>query len=1673
MAHKNLTNKFAYKNTNTLRLTLALSLAIGLLLCKDLRGLSAVDAQSITQTRPVTAQDQNRNAAQSKLDEGIELFRQGTPEALRMAITKYEEALRLWQAVNDLAMQATTLKLIGVAHDSMGEHQDSLNYLNRALQLLQNTDDRRGEADLRINIGRTYVKLGSLPNALDSFSRAQLLFKNIGDHEGEAAVFSGMGTIYYKLNDLDKAIDSYKNARQLLKSLKKQREEAVIVSNIAKIYRNMGKSQQALGYYREALPIFQSVGDRNSEAEMRFYIGEAYYSDRDWKEAVDNFSEASRLWTESGDRLRVAITLSYIGQIHLLSNKPTEAIKAYKRALDLWRELENQHEEAVTLNNIGLVYTKILRDIGKPPTVPNPRPAISQFPIVPSQQRDAVDAFDKAMKIWRALGNECKEAGTFYYISQVYRIAGDSKLASSNLNQANRLKKENNCSTDPCSGRAIQEQITCYERELARFRKDGKPAGETECLIRIGWLYHQDGEEQKAIQYTNDGLSIARNTKDTRRIAVALNNLGLIHSAMDEMQKAVESLEEALQIFRKLKNLREQANTLNNLGEACRRTGSYEKALAYYHQSLPLAQKEGDRRREGVSLNNIGLVFRTRGEWRKAIEYYEQAIPLFRMVGAKDQEANTLENISQIHMMQGDPQTALKYLDQSLSLWREIGMRYRLAYAFVNIGGAYSLLGDYPNALYHYRQALLLWRTLGKRQQEARSLITIARLYDLLGEKQLAIDRYKDASDLWRELGSRRAAASALSNIVRIYDSLDNKQRAIDYQNQVDKLRHSQASSLSQESAQDELTREELANLQRMLTFARSTGDRVWEARALNRLGNLYFSDGETKQAIDHYRQALDIFLVVGGNNRREVALTLNSMAIAYQSIDEKQQVISSHRQAAELFRNAGDRRQEARSLSRLADAYSSSGEKQLALGLYRKSITLFQEIGEHRDAVIPLDRLGQIYESLGEIQKALEVYLQARALWQDMKARVREAGLLTRIGDLYEKSGEKQQAREYYNLAHRQWQTTGTLSEEASILYKLARVDRDLGNLDGARSAIEEAISLIESVRGKVISQELRTSYLAAKHYYYELHIDLLMEMHQRRPSEGFNKMALQASERARARSLLEILAEAGVGVRQGVNPELLEQERALEQQLSDAGSRKIELMMFDEKNQAELASVNREIDTAIAQLDNVKSQIRNTSPRYASLTQPAPLSIEEIQHGILDADTLLLVYALGERRSYLWAVTQTTIDSYGLPKRIDIETAALRVRELLSTGNCTADGETAERKSARLRWEMKQYTEEAIKLSQILLGPITRQLGKKRLVIVADGVLHYIPFGALPDPKVALNISSDPKTIDTPPKHTPDSRVPRRVRTISNKQILKKNPPIPPSAPAIESQVIWQPLMIGHEIAYLPSASTLAALRRELAGRPPATKMLAVLADPIFEESDERIMIKAPKAENQNQSDQYNLTLTKEREIVPTLTCRANGKRSSRLPHTRQEAEQIIRLDDTTRSMIALDSDASRTTVMSGRLSQYRYVHFGTHAQADNERPELSTIVLSRFDERGTEQQGFLYAYEIYNLILPAELVVLSACETGIGKQVKGEGVISLTRGFMYAGAKRVVVSLWSVSDQATAELMIRFYYKMLKEKKNPASALRAAQIEMWHSEKWRAPYYWAAFTLQGEWQ
>jgi CHAT domain-containing protein/Tfp pilus assembly protein PilF len=1003
---------------------------------------------------------------------------------------------------------------------------------------------------------------------------------------------------------------------------------------------------------------------------------------------------------------------------------------------------------------------------------------------------------------------------------------------------------------------------------------------------------------------------------------------------------------------------------------------------------------------------------------RRAIGMYEAALVHWRAVGDRGREVSTLNYIGYAYTSLNEPQRALDHYLRALPLYRAAGDRRGEANVLRYIGSAYYELSEYQKALDYYLQALPLWRAAGDHSGEASTLSNIGIVYYYFGEYQKALDYYLQALPLRRVVGDGRGEANTLSNIGALYQDLGENQKALEHFLQA-------------------------------LTLRRAAGDRGGEGVSLHNIGTIYYGWGDTQKALDYLHQSLP--LRRAARDRSGEAHTLNYLGGIYNDLGNGQKALDYYLQALALQRAVGDRNGEASTLSYIGSAYSDLGEKQKALELYLQALALYRAVGERSWEGIALDKIGTVYHDLGQRQKALEYFNQALALQRAIGNRRFENVPLRNIGNVYHDLGEHQKALDHYLQALALCRETGNRGGEAMTLYRLARAERDRGNLEEARTHIEAALNLIESLRTKVASQELRASYLASRQSYYEFDIDLLMRLHQGQPSKGLDALALQTSERARARSLLETLSEARADIRQGVDPALLERERGLQQQLNAKEQARMQLL-GRKPTPEQAAAAEKELRELAAQYQEIQAQIRTQSPRYAALTQPQPLGRAEIQRQVLDSDTLLLEYALGDERSYLWAVSSEAIASFELPKRAEVEAAARGFYDLVTAPNqlSRAAGPPQNPGGAKEEVSKQRLVETAAELSRMLLSPVASQLGTKRLLIVADGALQYLPFAALPIPEAGRQ-----REVETGPSESPRPAARR------------------PSAAAALT-----PLIVEHEVVTLPSASTLAVLRRETAERKTAPKALAILADPVFSSDDSRVKRSQARVEEKPGGPPAGPTRTRASEEQLERSVReagvADGLRIPRLPGTRREAAGILALVPEEERKQALDFEASRATVTGPELAQYRIIHFATHGLLNSLHPELSGVVLSLIDAQGQSQDGFLRLHEIYNLKLPAELVVLSACQTGLGKEIKGEGLVGLTRGFMYAGAPRVVASLWKVDDKATAELMKHFYQGMVGEQRlRPAAALRAAQVAMWKTKSWKDPYYWAAFVLQGEWK
>ncbi|HXG65541.1 MAG TPA: CHAT domain-containing tetratricopeptide repeat protein [Blastocatellia bacterium] len=982
--------------------------------------------------------------------------------------------------------------------------------------------------------------------------------------------------------------------------------------------------------------------------------------------------------------------------------------------------------------------------------------------------------------------------------------------------------------------------------------------------------------------------------------------------------------------------------------------------------------------------------------FQQAIRTYGEARRYAQAAGDAQGEARALEAIGAVYLILSEYQRALDSYTQALRFRQNLADRRGEAIALNQIGYACLNLGQYPTARQHFEKALELGRVVGDRRVEARALHNLGEAAYYVNDAG-ALELFQQALALWRAEKDRQGEAGTLTWIGHVYANSGEMQKALTY--------HSQA-----------------------LPHWRAARDIRGEIETLRTMGMDYSGMGESQKALDLEHQSLELARSAGDRYGEVCALSV--IGIQYQALGENREALSYFEQALQLFRQINNPHIEATSLFHAGRTYNLLGEKQKALGAFERMLALGRTLKDKQLEAMALHGLGDTRYLLQDKSKALDYHLQALALSRAIQFRRLEADALDSIGNLYEAMAEHQKALNSHHQALALRRAIDDHSGAVESLYHLARAKRHLGDLAGALADIREATEKIESLRVKVASSDLRASYIATGRQKYELYIDLLMLAHRQRPSEKLAADALHVSERARARSLLDLLAEARADIRQGVEPALLAQEKALKQQINAKEQARVRLLSGRHTPQ-QAEEANKELKDLLAQYEELRTQLRARSPRYAALTQPQPLTLPQVQQ-LLDPDTLLLEYVLGDDRSYLWAVSDTEVTAYELPGRAEIRAAAKKVYDALAGQSETVRAPAAD----------AQYWQEAARLSRMILGPVAGQLGTKRLVIVADGALEYIPFAALPAPQEAG----------------------------SRKQEAGGSRPS-----TFNLQPATNPLIANHEIISLPSASALAVLRQEIAERQPAPRAVAIFADPVFTKNDPRVQQtsvgrKAPVVPKSLPDDL--------RRSLRGTRVTQDGQVIERLPWTRREAAAIKefaanKMYSFGDVLEATGFQANRAAAMSAELSRYRIVHFATHGLIHSDDPALSGIVLSLVNEQGEAQNGFLRLHDIYNLNLAAELVVLSACDTALGKQVRGEGLVGLVRGFMYAGAARVLASLWKVDDVATAELMKRFYRGMLAEGKRPAAALRAAQLEMAQQKRWQSPYYWAAFSLQGEWR
>lgn len=1011
------------------------------------------------------------------------------------------------------------------------------------------------------------------------------------------------------------------------------------------------------------------------------------------------------------------------------------------------------------------------------------------------------------------------------------------------------------------------------------------------------------------------------------------------------------------------------------------------------HHDLSAA---GDPLELARNLNLQGLAARARGDRAESEELHLRALELEEKQAPNGLDtANTLNNLGALAEARNEYVKAEEYYRRALALEQKlVPGSLDVAATLASLGLVLSARRDLKQGDECLRQALELEQKLAPEG------------LDITVETMVALGRHA------RRQSDDISAEKFLGQAVALQQSFDPESLA---------LANNLASLGLIALDRGDLILAGHYHLQALAIREKRAPQGVAVAKSLSSLGLVARGRGELHQAEQYLRQALAIQKTLPGTESM-LAAFLTNLGVVFMNRNDHDQAENCFQEALKIYQKIEPESLDvAGRFNNLGSVALDRGQLDKAQNYQEKALQIQLKLApESLETAWSYDNLGNVLKERHELPGAEQYYRKALAL----RERLAPGGIFVAqtlnnlAGALFQKR-EPGQAEEAYRqaLAIEEKLAPESMAKVESLA-GLGAITRSRGQMEEAAQFYERALDSLETQTEHLGgSAEVRSSFRANAVPYYNEYIQLLVE--QKRPEQ-----ALGVLEHSRARSLLDTLATAQVDIRKGVNSTLLEKERTLQAEMASATNRRIQLLAA-RHTEEQATGLDKEFRELARQYQQVEDEIRVSSPAYAALAHPKPLSAKEIQQQVLDPDTLLLEYALGDERSYLFVVSSASIVAYELPKKADVEAMARPVYDMLTARSRTPKDETPAQRARRLRSSDLQYPEAAERLSHMVLGPAAALMQGKRLLIVRDGILEYVPFAALPSPVTEA----------------------RRA-----------------------------PLIVDHEIVNLPSASVLQVLRQQEAGRAQASNAIAVLADPVFQQNDSRIKKPGSRSVAAHQSptkpgsdDASESSLLRSANEVGALDGQLNFPR---LLFSRKEADAILSVASSGKALKALDFNANLGTAVGAKLSQYRIVHFATHGLLNSLHPELSGLVLSLVDENGQPQPGFLSLESIYNMTLPVDLVVLSACETGLGKEVQGEGLLGITRGFMYAGASRVVASLWNVNDAATAQLMAKFYSGMFKDHMQPAVALRRAQVEMLKNTRWNLPYYWAGFVIQGEW-
>jgi tetratricopeptide (TPR) repeat protein len=1048
------------------------------------------------------------------------------------------------------------------------------------------------------------------------------------------------------------------------------------------------------------------------------------------------------------------------------------------------------------------------------------------------------------------------------------------------------------------------------------------------------------------------------------------------------------------------------AHTLLEEGKGFRGKAQWKEALGKFEEALRLFDLLGDIYGKGITYEGMGDVYKHLGQNKEALNYYQKSLEISRRIGDVLGEAESLKDIGITYDNLGEYIEALNYYEQALKISGKIGDFYE-AMILNNSGLAYEILGQYSQAMTNYEKALNLFRKIRNLRGEAGTLNSLGNIYSYLGQYRQSLDCLRKAAEISNKIEDAATEAKAWNNMGVVYKDTGEYTKALDH--------HEKA-----------------------LKIFQNINDKVEEAKAIINIGIVYENLGQLAKALQFYRETLEITQKIGDNATE--AKALGNIGNIYRGLGQYTESLKYYERGIDICRRTKDLANEALFLKNIGVVYLRTVQPKRALDYFQGALLKFENIRNTPMAASTRIDLGNLYSSTGHYKEGLQYYLKAYESSREIGDIPGEVRASINSGTVYLELG---QYKDLINV----FRECIKISEQLGELEQIWRAYRGLGGalwksgrreeaVDCYKKAVKVIEELYQSTKG--LKEKERSSMIGEKSFVYQEFIELLLELHRKQPTKGYDREAFRISEKSKSRTFQELMAKAGaktVFSGDETFKKMIEKEQQLIGELTNLRSLFTKEMSKPEKqrNEEVVKSLEKQISKVEKTLTDLEKEIEVKYPRYADLKRPKPLTVEELQ-AILKPDETILSYAVGKEKLTAFVITKKSfklieIDS----KREDLSKLVKNFRKGLEDISALDELEAFD-------------PEMAYKLYQKLFQPLSSELkGVTKLYLSADDVLYTLPFEALVDKEI-------------------DAKAFREARRRGRNQ---------EGAYLMEYATLHY-LIDTYTITYLPSASVLRSLRKyENPGYGKWSKPLIAFADPIFSEKERKEEIKDKDLKPKGVSQETRL-------MVQLLTRSTGSMKLERLKESAQEAEAISKELESKKEDIYLREKATEENVYSTNLKDSRYILFSTHGLLGGDFSGVAEPALAlTLVDNPPGRDGFLTMSEVLGLDLNSELIILSACNTsGKGdKAGSGEGFVGLTRSFMYAGSKSLLVTHWSVESEAARDLMVGAM-KLMKNKTKP-EALREAKLNMKKSIRQTGkeklslshPFFWAPFVLVGE--